>query len=449
MMEGPAVSAQATNGMYVPNAQQHSPLNGSVGPMQYGATPASQKSEDLETKSLYVGNLDPRITEPVLAEVFSAVRPVVAVKIIPDKRQVHGGLNYGFVEFGSHQDAEVALQNMNGRSVYEYEIRVNWAFTSNGGQLQEDTSTHCHIFVGDLSAEVNDQVLSKAFENYPSMSDARVMWDMTSGKSRGYGFVTFRDRNDADMAIAQMNGEWLGSRAIRVNWANQKASSKARQDMHQQPHSVAGTLSYEDVRDQTAHYKSTVYVGNLTNYTTQDQLQGLFQGYGYVVEFRMQSDRGFAFVKMDTHENAAMAITQLNGAMINGRPLKCSWGKDRLMDPKAAFGAIAAAAAANPAYTYPYAYGMAPQQYGVPQQAGINGQQQQQQVQQQVGAQGWGPFGGYESYAYYGNPNYAQPGQMMPQQQQQQGVIGSSVVSGVMPGAGSSVSQASPDSNHY
>ena len=43
----------------------------------------------------------------------------------------------------------------------------------------------------------------------------------------------------------------------------------------------------------------------------------------------MQADRGFAFVKLDTHENAAMAIIQLQGQLVHGRPIKCSWGKDR------------------------------------------------------------------------------------------------------------------------
>lgn len=55
-------------------------------------------------------------------------------------------------------------------------------------------------------------------------SEARVMWDQTTGKSRGFGFVAFRERQDAEQAIATMNGEWLGSRAIRCNWANQKTT---------------------------------------------------------------------------------------------------------------------------------------------------------------------------------------------------------------------------------
>jgi RNA recognition motif-containing protein len=55
-------------------------------------------------------------------------------------------------------------------------------------------------------------------------SEAHVMWDPVSGKSRGFGFVAFRDKTDAEQAIATMNGEWLGSRAIRCNWATQKGN---------------------------------------------------------------------------------------------------------------------------------------------------------------------------------------------------------------------------------
>ncbi|KAJ2823376.1 E3 ubiquitin-protein ligase pub1, partial [Coemansia erecta] len=109
--------------MYV---QQHSPvqqapvpMNG--GPAQFpGVGSAPQNPDEAgSSKSLYVGNLDPQVTEQILFEVFSAVRPVMGVKIIVDKRQAQGGLNYGFVEFASHQDAEAALQNLNGCRVIE------------------------------------------------------------------------------------------------------------------------------------------------------------------------------------------------------------------------------------------------------------------------------------------------------------------------------------------
>ena len=318
---------------------------------------------------LYVGNLSPRVTEYMLTEIFAVAGPVQHVKIIPDRNYQHGGLNYGFVEYLDMRAAETALQTLNGRRIFDTEIRVNWAYQ--GQQNKEDTTNHYHVFVGDLSPEVNDDVLAKAFSAFGTLSDARVMWDMNSGKSRGYGFLAFRDKTDAEQAIATMNGEWLGSRAIRVNWANQKTQGSlggggggggpvgspiggppamARPmgaGGAPAPMNLAGgPLSYEQVLTQTPAYNTTVYVGNLVPYCTQADLIPLFQTIGYLSEIRMQADRGFAFVKLDTHEHAAMAIVQLQGQMVHGRPIKCSWGKDRA-DPNAA-AAGAAAVTATP-----------------------------------------------------------------------------------------------------
>jgi nucleolysin TIA-1/TIAR len=213
---------------------------------------------------------------------------------------------------------------------------VNWAYQSNTSS-KEDTSNHFHIFVGDLSNEVNDEVLMQAFSAFGSVSEARVMWDMKTGRSRGYGFVAFRDRPEAEKALSSMDGEWLGSRAIRCNWANQKgqpsiAQQQAMQQMGMTPTTpfghhhfpTHGVHSYDMIVNQTPAWQTTCYVGNLTPYTTQNDLVPLFSNFGYVVESRFQADRGFAFIKLDTHENAAMAICQLNGYNVNGRPLKCS-----------------------------------------------------------------------------------------------------------------------------
>lgn len=322
---------------------------------------------------LYVGNLSPRVTEYMLTEIFAVAGPVQHVKIIPDRNYQHGGLNYGFVEYLDMRAAETALQTLNGRKIFDTEIRVNWAYQ--GQQNKEDTTGHFHVFVGDLSPEVNDEVLAKAFSAFGTMSDARVMWDMNSGKSRGYGFLAFRDKTDAEQAIATMNGEWLGSRAIRVNWANQKTQGAPAPgqggppDPSPRPTGGAGgapapinfqggPLSYESVVQQTPAFNTTVYVGNLVPYCTQADLIPLFQSIGYLSEIRMQADRGFAFVKLDTHEHAAMAIVQLQGQMVHGRSIKCSWGKDRA-DGGAASTPISPTAGATP-------YGNMPM-YGMPQ----------------------------------------------------------------------------------
>ncbi|KAH3099656.1 hypothetical protein KXW41_004260 [Aspergillus fumigatus] len=291
--------------------------------------------------NMMVGGLDPRVTEDILKQIFETTGHVQSVKIIPDKNFNSKGYNYGFVEFDDPGAAERAMQTLNGRRIHQSEIRVNWAYQSNSAN-KEDTSSHFHIFVGDLSNEVNDEILLQAFSAFGSVSEARVMWDMKTGRSRGYGFVAFRERADAEKALNAMDGEWLGSRAIRCNWANQKGQPSISQQQamaamgmtpttpfghHHFP--THGVQSYDMVVQQTPQWQTTCYVGNLTPYTTQNDLVPLFHNFGYVLETRLQADRGFAFIKMDTHENAAMAICQLNGYNVNGRPLKCSWGKDR------------------------------------------------------------------------------------------------------------------------
>ncbi|KAB5557968.1 hypothetical protein GE09DRAFT_1058054 [Coniochaeta sp. 2T2.1] len=306
---------------------------GSGGPFARRAAPEPNK------RALYVGGLDPRVTEDVLRQIFETTGHVQNVKIIPDKNAK--GYNYGFVEYDDPGAAERAMQTLNGRRVHQSEIRVNWAYQSNTSS-KEDTSNHFHIFVGDLSNEVNDEVLMQAFSAFGSVSEARVMWDMKTGRSRGYGFVAFRDRADAEKALSSMDGEWLGSRAIRCNWANQKGQPSIAQQATMQQMGMTpttpfghhhfpthGVHSYDMIVNQTPAWQTTCYVGNLTPYTTQNDLVPLFQNFGYVVESRFQADRGFAFIKLDTHENAAMAICQLNGYNVNGRPLKCSWGKDK------------------------------------------------------------------------------------------------------------------------
>ncbi|KFA80433.1 hypothetical protein S40288_07050 [Stachybotrys chartarum IBT 40288] len=292
-------------------------------------------------RALYVGGLDPWVTEDVLRQTFEITDRVQNVRIIPVKNA--NGFKYGFVEYDDPGAAERAMQTLNGGRVYQWKIRVNWAYPPNATS-KEDTSSHFHIFVGDLSDEVNDEVLTQVFSAFGSVSEARVMWDMKTGRSRGYGFVAFRDRPDAEKALSSMHGEWLGSRAIRCNWAIQKgqpsiAQQQAMQAMgltpttpychHQFP--THGVASYEVILAQTPNWQTTCYVGNLTPYTTPDDLVPLFQSFGFVGESRLQADRGFAFIKMDTHENAAMAICQMNGYNVNGRPLRCSWGKDQTL----------------------------------------------------------------------------------------------------------------------
>lgn len=351
---------------------------------------------DPHCKSLYVGNLDPRVNDQILGQVFQSVAEVVGVKICRDRNSGPGSLNYGFVDFADHETAEAALQTLNGRKIFSSEIKVNWAFAgSRDSNGQGSSSRHAasnvsgdvfSIFVGDLSPEINDATLAKTFNAFWSMCDARVMWDSSTGKSRGYGFVTFKDKLDAESAINSMNGVQLGSRCLRINWASSKpqqhnsgnSSEGKSESQHGSSSGSNGGVApkYEIVLLQAAPYNCTVYVGNLPPHATQNEIHPLFSQFGYVTEIRHQPEKGYAFVKFDSHESAARAIVGLYSHVLGGRHIKCNWGKDRPPAHYAHYGGAspmhmgapghAATQLAYPALPYgatPAGYGAVPMQY--------------------------------------------------------------------------------------
>ncbi len=75
------------------------------------------------------------------------------------------------------------------------------------------------LFVGNISWGVDDNMLREAFAQFGEITDAVVLQDRETGRSRGFGFVTFSDDAQADTAVDAMNGQELDGRELTVNEA--------------------------------------------------------------------------------------------------------------------------------------------------------------------------------------------------------------------------------------
>ncbi|MCA9652565.1 MAG: RNA-binding protein [Myxococcales bacterium] len=78
------------------------------------------------------------------------------------------------------------------------------------------------LFVGGLSWNTDDQGLRSAFERFGEVSEAKVVLDRETGRSRGFGFVTMAAADGAQTAMREMDGHELDGRSIRVNEANDR-----------------------------------------------------------------------------------------------------------------------------------------------------------------------------------------------------------------------------------
>ncbi|KAH7285022.1 hypothetical protein KP509_33G008000 [Ceratopteris richardii] len=195
---------------------------------QYSA-PRSVASEPSETspdeiKSLWVGDLLFWMDESYLYNCFVHTGEVSSVKVIRNK-VTSASEGYGFVEFYSHAAAERALQMYNGTLMPQTEqcFRMNWAAFGMGERRSEGTDLS--IFVGDLAPDVNDLMLQETFKShYPSVKSAKVVVDLVTNRSKGYGFVRFGDENERARAMTEMNGVYCSSRPMRINVATSKKS---------------------------------------------------------------------------------------------------------------------------------------------------------------------------------------------------------------------------------
>lgn len=284
--------------------------------------------DDSQPRTLYVGNLDPSVTEDLLCALFGQMGSVKSCKIIRE------GANdpYAFIEYANHQSATTALTAMNKRSFFEKEMKVNWA-TSPGNQPKTDTSTHHHIFVGDLSPEIETETLREAFAPFGEISNCRIVRDAQTLKSKGYAFVSFVKKAEAENAIQAMNGIWLGSRSIRTNWSIRKLPAPRDNGSGGGGGMGKGAKNsrptYDEVYNQSSPTNTTVYCGGFQpNTLTEEIMQRHFSPFGSIQDIKIFKDKGFAFVKFTTKESATHAIEQSHNTEINGCNVKCFWGKE-------------------------------------------------------------------------------------------------------------------------
>jgi len=79
------------------------------------------------------------------------------------------------------------------------------------------------LYVGNLSWDTTDEGLRAAFSEFGSITEAVVISDRDTGRSRGFGFVSFENGADADNAVEGMDGKTLDGRMIKVNEARERA----------------------------------------------------------------------------------------------------------------------------------------------------------------------------------------------------------------------------------
>ncbi|KAK4745690.1 hypothetical protein SAY87_012002 [Trapa incisa] len=279
-----------------------------------------------DNQTIWVGDLHHWMEESYLHTCFASTGEIASIKVIRNKQT---GLSegYGFVEFFSHDTADKVLQNYSGILMpnTEQPFRLNWATFGNGDK-RPDNGSDLSIFVGDLAADVTDILLHETFvSKYPSVKAAKVVFDINTGRSKGYGFVRFGDDGERMQAMTEMNGVYCSSRPMRIGAATPRKSSGYQQQHSSQVGYLSNGPSAQSDGDST---NTTIFVGGLDPNVTDEDLQQPFSQYGEIVSVKIPTGKGCGFVQFANRDNAEEALQKLKGTTIGKQTVRLSWGRN-------------------------------------------------------------------------------------------------------------------------
>jgi len=265
----------------------------------YNAPPPSVASAP--SASLYVGELDPTVTEAMLFEIFNMVGPVASIRVCRDA-VTRRSLGYAYVNYLNASDGERALEQLNYSLIKGRSCRIMWS--------QRDPALRKtgqgNIFIKNLDEAIDNKALHDTFAAFGNVLSCKVATD-EQGRSRGYGYVHYETAEAADTAIKAVNGMLLNDKKVYVG---HHISRKERQS------------KLEEMRSQFTN----LYVKNIDPEVTEDDFVELFAKFGMVTSAVVQLDdegrsKGFGFVNFENHEQAQVAVDALHDSEYKGRKL--------------------------------------------------------------------------------------------------------------------------------
>ncbi|CRK97270.1 CLUMA_CG010666, isoform A [Clunio marinus] len=324
--------------------------------------------------NLIVNYLPQTMTEEEIKSLFSSVGEVESVKLVRDKNSIPfpnplnpnamrgQSLGYGFVNYRRTQDAEQAVNVLNGLRLQNKTIKVSFARPSS------ESIKGANLYISGLPKTITQEELEEIFRPFGEIITSRVLTQEGNDKLKGIGFIRFDQRKEAERAIAALNGTTPKNltEPITVKFSNTPGQNKQNQapavpaflnpqltrrlgaihhpinkglarfspmggDLAMDP-----TLMLPAANGALAGGLATgggwsIFVYNLAPETEENALWQLFGPFGAVQNVKIIKDnatnqcKGYGFVTMTNYEESMLAIRALNGYTLGSRVLQVSF----------------------------------------------------------------------------------------------------------------------------
>uniref|UniRef100_A0A1A8ESR3 Polyadenylate-binding protein n=1 Tax=Nothobranchius korthausae TaxID=1143690 RepID=A0A1A8ESR3_9TELE len=280
--------------------------------------------------NVFIKNLDKSIDNKALYDTFSAFGNILSCKVVCDET---GSKGYAFVHFETQDAADRAIEKMNGMLLNDRKVDGSNAemqcwmaegesfvgrFKSRKereAELGAKAKEFTNVYIKNFGDDMDDERLKEMFEKHGKTLSVKVMTDST-GKSRGFGFVSFEKHEDANKAVEEMNGSELNGKTVFVGRAQKKMERQAELKRRFEQLKQERISRYQGVN---------LYIKNLDDTIDDEKLRKEFSPFGSITSAKVMLEegrsKGFGFVCFSSPEEATKAVTEMNGRIVGSKPL--------------------------------------------------------------------------------------------------------------------------------
>lgn len=266
--------------------------------------------------NIFVKNLAKSIDNKLLHDTFSIIGNILSCKVATNANGE--SLGYGFVHFESEESAAKAIAKVNGKLIANQRVTVS-AFKSKKERNGSNKFVFTNIFVKNLPKDFDEVKLKNAFDKFGTITSSYVAKDNKTQESRGFGFINYEKPEEAAAAVKEMNDFAVDEEHKLYVGRAQKKDEREKE--------LREKFEAMKVERQKKYAGVNLYVKNLSDDIDDEKLREAFEKFGSITSAKVMIDsatkksRGFGFVCFSTPEEATKAVTDMNGKMMDSKPL--------------------------------------------------------------------------------------------------------------------------------
>jgi polyadenylate-binding protein len=271
--------------------------------------------------NIFVKNLAPTVDNKGLYDLFSVFGNILSCKITTDENGVSKG--YGYVHFETAEAAAEAIQKVSGMSLEEQEVVVGPFLRRQDRSSQNEWT---NLYVKQFSLNWTEENLVELFSPFGQLSSVKLSKD-AEGQSKGFAFVDFTSHESASKALNELNGKLFEGQGLDGQPATFELYVNKAQKKTERLREIKFRTETAKAEQLGKYQGMNLYVKNIDDSITDDQLRELFAPFGTITSARLMREeetnlsKGFGFVCFASPEEASRAVAEMNGKMVRAKPL--------------------------------------------------------------------------------------------------------------------------------